>query len=132
MEPQGGNSAFEKKDKHSKNVQKNFSEFWEKFIMYAPEVRTPTASLFFVLSPTSLALFCGPDRMCYISGQAELRNLDEHPLVPWIHCLSSAPVKVFRLVAATAGLELLVALANKNAEVLNSMTNVERLYEAAW
>jgi len=110
-------------------VQANFSDFWEKFVMHAPEVRTAP----FVLPFSACrAMLCRPERFCCVSGQAELRSLDQHPLVPWLQCLATAPVKVFRLVAATAGLELLVALAIKSAEVLESMTNVERLYEAAW
>ena len=32
-------NVFEKKDKQSKKVQANFSDFWEKFVMHAPEVR---------------------------------------------------------------------------------------------
>jgi len=39
---QVSSSLFDKKDKAAKKVQANFSDFWDKFVMHAPEVLKPT------------------------------------------------------------------------------------------
>lgn len=44
---------------------------------------------------------------------------------------NSAQLKVFRVVATSVGLDMMMGVVSKTAEALESMTSLERLYEAA-
>jgi hypothetical protein len=48
-------SVFDKKDKASKKIQANFSDFWDKFVMHAPEV-TPSPPPLPLNSPAATRL----------------------------------------------------------------------------
>ena len=106
-------SMFDKKDKKSAKIQENFSDFWSKFVTFAPEV--PLRLLVLLQAASFLPGHSGPlfpasgestNRLSHVPMvgnalwvphcviltchlQAELRMLQEHPFCPWLHAMST-------------------------------------------